>query len=209
MTSKQRAMLRSMANTMETMSLHWQGGRDPRHGEGGLRRARGARAHQVRRPAGCAPERQGSPRDPLCASRRRARSMHRPPFRHVPPQPRKPEDCAGVTGENSGEAASLQEAPPPGALPKSMWWGEIWGERRLLAREAPLPPDPSLPKQRLGIGLDFPPDLRAMRVGRVFLFSGLWSRRLTEPPRPANIPGKADSLQEAPPPGPLPKSGWE
>ena len=43
------------------------------------------------------------------------------------------------------------------------------------------------PEERLGIGLTFPPDLSAHASWARFLVLGLWSRRLTEPPRPANI----------------------
>ena len=64
------------------------------------------------------------------------------------------------------------------------------------------------PEEQLGIGLTFLPNLRAHASWARFLVLGLWSRRLTEPPRPANIPGEAASLQEAPPPDPLPKNSW-
>ena len=63
---------------------------------------------------------------------------------------------------------------------------KILGEEAASLREAPLPPDPSLPKSgwRLA-GVDssslVPPEGCAR-----FPASRLWSRRLTEPPRPSN-----------------------
>ena len=75
------------------------------------------------------------------------------------PLPRAPSRRTDGLGDSGGEAASL--------------------------REAPLPQAPS-PEERLGIGLFSLLEVRAheswARVPAVWL----WSRRLTEPPRPAN-----------------------
>ena len=57
-------------------------------------------------------------------------------------------------------------------------------------REAPLPQTPS-PEERLGIGLRFPSGLCAHDTRARFLVLGLWSRRLTEPPRPCGAWGQA------------------
>ena len=64
--------------------------------------------------------------------------------------------------------------------------GDGAGGEAASLREAPLPQTPS-PEERLGIGLCVSSDLLAhARWGR-FLVLGLWSRRLTEPPRPAYV----------------------
>ena len=53
-------------------------------------------------------------------------------------------------------------------------------------REAPLPQTPS-PEEQLGIGLVVPLELSAHLSWTRFLVLGLWSRRLTEPPRPLRL----------------------
>ena len=87
-----------------------------------------------------------------------------------------------------GRGLLCREAPSL-ALPSEEPVGderEILGGEAASLREAPLPPDPSLPKSgwRLA-GVDssslVPPEGWAR-----FLANRLWSRRLTEPPRPSN-----------------------
>ena len=89
--------------------------------------------------------------------------------------------------ECEGGGFSEEKPPPSRSLPKRRWgWGDSGGEAASL-REAPLPPDPSLPKSGwrsrgcVSSGL-VPPE----RLGR-FLAAWLWSRRLTEPPRPCGV----------------------
>ena len=80
----------------------------------------------------------------------------------------------------------LCEKPLPRAPFRRGWGGGGAGGEAASLREAPLPPDPSLPKSgwRLA-GVDssslVPPEGWAR-----FLANRLWSRRLTEPPRPSN-----------------------
>ena len=68
---------------------------------------------------------------------------------------------------------------------------QLWGDVERTAgtaaslREAPLPQTPS-PEEWLGIGLCFPSDLCAHASWGRFPVTWLRSRRLTEPPRPAN-----------------------
>ena len=82
------------------------------------------------------------------------------PFLQKSPLPRAPSRKDALGGDSGGEAASL--------------------------REAPLPQTPS-PEEQLGISLTFPPNLRPHGSWARFLASWLWSRRLTEPPRPASV----------------------
>ena len=74
--------------------------------------------------------------------------------------------------------------------------GDSGGEAASL-REAPLPQTPS-PEERWGIGLTLPSDLRAPASWARVLASGLWSRRLTEPPRPANVGGRVVIIEAVP-----------
>ena len=89
--------------------------------------------------------------------------------------------------------------------------GNSGGEAASL-REAPLPQTPS-PEERLGFELVFPSYLRPPASWARVPAAWLWSRRLTEPPRPAyvertRLAREAASLREAPPSRSLPKSGW-
>ena len=69
-------------------------------------------------------------------------------------------------------------------------------------REAPLPQTPSS-EERLGIGLCVSSDLCAHAAWVRFLAAWLWSRRLTEPPRPADAGGRSRfSERSASPPRP-------
>ena len=60
------------------------------------------------------------------------------------------------------------------------------GGRGGFSERSPSPPRPLSPEERLGIGLTFPLDLRAHARWARFPARGLWSRRLTESPRPSN-----------------------
>ena len=72
-----------------------------------------------------------------------------------------------------------------------------WGRGHFSERSAS-PPRPPSPEERLGIGLCVPSDLCAHAAWVRFLAAWLWSRRLTEPPRPADAGGEAASQREAP-----------
>ena len=85
-----------------------------------------------------------------------------------------------------GRGLLCREAPSL-ALPseETSLGGDSGGEAASL-REAPLPQTPS-PEEWLGIGLCFPSDLCAHASWGRFPVIWLRSRRLTEPPRPANV----------------------
>ena len=61
----------------------------------------------------------------------------------------------------------------------------FWGRGRFSERSAS--PQTPTPEERLGISLTFPPSLRPHASWARFPASWLWSRRLPEPPRPANV----------------------
>ena len=63
-------------------------------------------------------------------------------------------------------------------------WRRFWGERRLL-REKPLSPQTPLSRRAAGVRVDSSFRQAAPASWARFPASGLWSRRLTEPPRPA------------------------
>ncbi len=85
-------------------------------------------------------------------------------------------------GGTPGEAASLREAPPPGPLPKS-GWGSSWFFLHTIC----------------------PCEVGADSCELVEVTA---ADRAAATVRGGGTPGEAASLREAPPPGPLPKSGW-
>ena len=56
------------------------------------------------------------------------------------------------------------------------------------------------PEERLEISLSLPPSLRPHARWARFLVCRLWSRRLTEPPRPANMPRPFEATHTSKPP---------
>ena len=84
-----------------------------------------------------------------------------------------------------GGGFSEEKPPPSRSLPKRRFGGDAGGEAASL-REAPLPQTPS-PEEWMGIGLCVPTDLCAHAAWARFPVAWLWSRRLTEPPRPAYV----------------------
>ena len=116
----------------------------------------------------------------------------------------------GVRRGVRGRRTSLKRSPLPRApSPKRFTVGRCWGRGRFSKRSAS-PPRPPLPKRRrgelgnaggggfskrspslapppeeqLGIGLCVPSEVRAHATWARFPVLALWSRRLTEPPRP-------------------------
>ncbi len=88
-------------------------------------------------------------------------------------------DCEG--GDFSEE-----KAPPSRSLPKRREGREDAGGEAASLREAPLPQTPS-PEERLALGLCLSSGLVPPERWEWFPVAWLWSRRLTEPPRPANV----------------------
>ena len=64
-----------------------------------------------------------------------------------------PRTCEGRRREeNSGGGGFFARSPSPGPPPEEHVVGEILGGEAASLREAPLPPDPSLPKSGWGSG---------------------------------------------------------
>ena len=86
-----------------------------------------------------------------------------------------------------GERFSIEKRSPPHPLSKrySLEGLKLLGGEAASLREAPLPPDPSLPKSGWRLGWDVSSSLvPPVRWGPT---AWLWSRRLTEPPQPAIV----------------------
>ena len=92
---------------------------------------------------------------------------------------------------------SVEKSPPSRSLPKRReGWEDAGGEAASL-REAPLPQTPS-PEERLALGLCLSSGLVPPERWEWFPVAWLWSRRLTEPPRPANVWFRHQSIKKGP-----------
>ena len=146
--------------------------------------------------------------------------------------------------DSGGEAASLREAPLPQTPSPEEWLGfelvasayssplrvrrdflQIGCGHGGIGRRCEIcegggfsKRSPSLalpPEEWLGIGLSFPLELIAHASWARFLANWLWSRRLTEPPRPCGMGRRYGGCEgggfsrEAPPSRSLPKSSWK
>ena len=88
-----------------------------------------------------------------------------------------------MTGRFRGRGFS-KEKPLPRTPTQETVWGNS-GEEAASLREAPPPQTPS-PEERLAFGLVVSAELVPPASWARFLAGKLWSRRLTEPPRPAS-----------------------
>ena len=73
---------------------------------------------------------------------------------------------------------------------------EFLGGEAASLREAPLPPDPSLPKSGWRLGWDDSSELVPPERWEWFPASWLSPRRLTEPPRTCGVGGRGNWIQE-------------